>query len=333
MKKKQWKGIVTLCSLILISSPFMSQAADSDSSDDSTTTTDAYVGGGTVDKSSDFILQAMINNVEPKFIQLEYTDESTGLTIPYNLYIPDHYDPHKSYPLITFIADSSVVGEDTTAPLEQGWGGLIWATDTEQQKHPSFVLVPEYPETTVGDSYVTTDYVDLTPRMIQSIVDTYSIDTDRLYVTGQSMGCMMFLDLTAEYPDMFAAEMFVSGQWDIDILQPLETQKFFYIVSAGDDKASTGQAEVIDMFTDDGVPFSEGTWSAQLGMEDATAQVNELLSEGLPNNFVIFEKGTTLPDGTDEDTSEHMYSFDYAYKLERVRDWLFAQRKTPTVSE
>ncbi|MBD0384672.1 hypothetical protein ICC18_32040 [Paenibacillus sp. WST5] len=84
------------------------------------------MGGGAVDKSGDTVLQSMIANVEPKFQQFEYTDSETGKTLAYNLYIPDDYDPSKSYPMVLFIADSSVIGQDTTAPLKQGSGGGIW---------------------------------------------------------------------------------------------------------------------------------------------------------------------------------------------------------------
>jgi len=34
------------------------------------------------------------------------------------------------------------------------------------------------------------------------------------------------------------------------------------------------------------------------------------------------------PVGGGAGTSEHMYSFDYVYKIESVRDWLFAQVKS-----
>ena len=40
----------------------------------------------------------------------------------------------------------------------------------------------------------------------------------------------------------------------------------------------------------------------------------------------MFEKGSVVPEGMTVG-NEHMYSFDYAYKLESVRDWLFEQSK------
>lgn len=288
------------------------------------------MGGGAVDKSGDTVLQALIAEVEPKFQQFEYTDAETGLTVPYNLYVPENYDAAKSYPLVFFIADSSVVGQDTTAPLTQGYGALVWATDAEQAKHASFVLVPEYPEVIIDDhgSFTTTDYVELTVRLLDSVTESYSIDTNRLYATGQSMGGMTFLLLSAQHPDLFAAELFVSCQWDISALENLASQTFFYIAAAGDEKASAGQTEVEDMLASAGASYSTATWDATWSSAEFDAAVASILSEGNDINFATFELGTVLPEGVEVGTSEHMYSFDYAYKVEGVRDWLFTQVKT-----
>ncbi|MDE5652827.1 MAG: hypothetical protein K2I48_05065 [Muribaculaceae bacterium] len=50
-----------------------------------------------------------------------------------------------------------------------------------------------------------------------------------------------------------------------------------------------------------------------------------MLDKGAPINLINFESGTVLP--ADGKGSEHMYSFDYAYKIQAVRDWLFRQSK------
>ena len=36
--------------------------------------------------------KALVNTYTDKFEQLEYTDEETGLSITYNLYLPENYD-------------------------------------------------------------------------------------------------------------------------------------------------------------------------------------------------------------------------------------------------
>lgn len=67
----------------------------------------------------------MIAETVGKFKQLEYHDEETGKTMPYNLFVPEDYDESKSYPMIMFIGDASTVSPDVTVPLTQGYGGII----------------------------------------------------------------------------------------------------------------------------------------------------------------------------------------------------------------
>lgn len=286
-------------------------------------------GGGAVDKSSDTELQTLISDVEGDFEQLEFTDPDTGETLSYNLYTPENYDSSKSYPLVVFVADSSVVGGDTTAPLTQGYGGLIWASEEEQAQNESFVLVPQYPDVIIDDhgSFTTTEYVEMTKRLIDSVSSDYSINQNRLYGTGQSMGCMTLMYLSAAYPDLFAGQLFVSGQWDVSTLEPLADQNFFYIAAEGDEKASTGQEELLTTLENSGASISTTTLDATWSAEESDSAIENLISEGNDINFATFELGTVLPEGVEVGTSEHMYSFDYAYKLDAVRDWLFEQVK------
>ena len=281
--------------------------------------------GGGVDKSADVELQSMIAEVAPKLQLMTY--EENGTTLQYQLYIPDSYDPEESYPLIQFIPDSSVVGKGADAVLTQGWGGLIWATEAEQAKHHAFVVVPVFTETVVTDNGDHSEQIDLAMRMLESLTEEYSIDKSRIYTTGQSMGGMTSFYLSTAYPDFFAAYLFVGCQWDVSVLKGLEEKPFFYIVSAGDPKASAGQAELLEIFEADGASYSHSEWGAQdVGQNE---MVETMLSEGNSANFVTFKEGTTLAEGQTAmmGAGEHMTSFDYAYKIEAVRDWLFEQTK------
>ena len=286
------------------------------------------MGGGT-DKSSDTELQTMIAEVAPKFQLLTYEDTETGTSLQYQLYVPENYDETQSYPLIQFIPDSSVVGGGTDAVLTQGWGGLIWATEAEQAKHPAFVVVPVFTETIVDDNWNHSSQIEVALRMLQSLTETYAIDTNRIYTTGQSMGGMTSFYLNVTYPDFFTASLFVGSQWDVNVLNVLEDKDFFYIVSAGDPKASAGQSELMTLFDADNAAYSHAEWSAQDAAEAQNAAVADLLSEGNRANFITFTEGTTLSEGQTAmaGAGEHMTSFDYAYKIEAVRDWLFAQSK------
>ncbi|MBS7668523.1 hypothetical protein [Croceicoccus gelatinilyticus] len=284
-------------------------------------------GGGSIDKSGDAQLQSLIADVKPKFAQFAYEDAETGLTLPYNLYTPADAETAGPLPLVFFIADASVVGKDVTAPLEQGLGGLIWASDEEQAKHPAYVLVPEFPNVVIDDHGALTvnEYQDVARRLVLDVAAKVGADKDRLYATGQSMGCMMLLLMSANYPDLFARELFVSGQWDVSKLSALGDQDFFYVVAEGDPKASAGQDELYEALTSEGVTIPRATFDAGWSEAEVAEAVSALTEKTSGPKFVMFKEDTVLPEGTSAPggAGEHMYSFDPAYRLTAVRDWLF----------
>ncbi len=284
--------------------------------------------GGSADKSSDEELAGLIAETAEKFSELDYQDSETGMSFSYNLFVPEAYDESQEYPLVLFITDSSLVGRETSAALTQGYGALVWASEEDQAKHPCFVAAPMYPENILQAEDGVTDYVPATLHLLEELEQTYRIDTDRLYITGQSMGCMAALYLNGTCPDLFAASLYVDGQWGTEILAPLEEQAFFYFAAEGDSRAFAGMANVKDMFDEDGIPYSETILNAKDSAEVIAEGIENLIAEGNAANFVSWEEGSVLPeDFGSAGGNEHMYSFDHAYKISAVRDWLFEQTK------
>ena len=281
--------------------------------------------GGGMTVANDPDIQAVLDENAEKFEQKTFTDPDTGAVLEYSLYLPDGCQDMENCPLLMFIPDSTGAGKSAKEIVEQYYGAAVWVTEEEQEKHPCFVMVPAFTEAVVDDNWNVSGQVETAVKLIRELQETYPVDGNRLYTTGQSMGCMTSLYLSIKYPDLFAAAMFVSGQWDISVLKPLENQKFFYITAGGDAKASGGQDEVMTMFDADGVPYSYGTWNAQSSAEEQTASVNALIQEGLDANMIRFETGSVFKEG--ESGMEHMASFNYGYRLSAVRDWLFEQSK------
>jgi len=228
------------------------------------------------------------------FEQVEYTDDETGLTVTYNIYLPEDYDESEEYPMVVFIADSSCAGDDATASLTQGRGALVWASEEWQSANQSIVLVPSYPETILDDQngYSTTEYVELTKRLIDDVAEEYAVDTDRIYGTGQSMGCMTTLILASEYPDLYAACMFVDGQWDVSTLSSLENQTFIYFAAEDDTNAYNGMQEVMTMFDEDGADYTYAQWDGTWTPDELSAATSELLSGDTNAYFVSWKTGT-----------------------------------------
>lgn len=282
-------------------------------------------GGAAPDKSNDTQLQTLLAETVDKFIQQEYKDSQTGNSMSYNLFIPEGYDKNKKYPLVLFIADASTAKKDVKVPLTQGYGGVIWASANDQAKNPCFVLVPQYSKTAVNDNFETSDEVEMTIRLLNSITGQYNIDKDRLYTTGQSMGGMMSMYFNIAHPDLFAASIFVGCQWDTSKMQNFAKDNFFYIVAAGDEKAPKGMAALKTVLENEGAKIATAEWSAKLPQAEQETEVQKLLDKGEHINFVTFTLGSVLPESGKG--NEHMNSFDYAYKLDGVRNWLFEQKK------
>lgn len=278
-------------------------------------------GGPVIDKSGDAVLQAMIKTEVPEFRQLVYDDTVTGKKLHYNLFIPQNTDAGKDYPLVLFMADASTPGTDVIRPLIQGYGALVWATEEWQKRHPCYVLVPQYSGVAVNDAYEHTDEVDIVMRLVKEIAREKNIDSNRLYTTGQSMGGMISMYFNVTYPDVFAASIFVDCHWDSRTFPELVKHKFTFITAgkAGTFDALETAARI------DGVRYEYEEWSAKLPQQEQDRLAFEELAKGAPINIINFASKTVLP--SDGKGSEHMYSFDYAYRLTPVREWLFRQSK------
>lgn len=278
-------------------------------------------GGPVIDKTGDAVLQAMIQAEVPEFKQQIYNDTVAGKSLHYNLFIPKNVDEEKSYPLVLFMADASTPGTDVTRPLTQGYGALVWATKEWQSEHPCYILVPQYSGVAVNDEYEHTDEVDMVMRLVKNIAKEKNIDPNRLYTTGQSMGGMISMYFNVTYPDVFAASIFVDCHWDSATFPELVKHKFTFITAG---KAGTFDA-LEAAAKEAGIKYEYEEWSAKLPQEEQDRLASEELAKGAPINIINFTSKTVLP--ADGKGSEHMYSFDYAYRLTPVREWLFRQSR------
>ena len=278
-----------------------------------------------INKDSDSVFVALKQEALGKFKQLTFNDEQTGKTMEYNLLVPEGAENGQKFPLVLFMADASTAGKEVTAPLTQGYGALEFASDRDQQKHPSFVLVPQYTDWAVQDDWSTTDEVEMTIRLLDAVCKEYNVDTNRLYTTGQSMGGMMSFYFNITHPDIFAASLFVSSQWDTSKMQDFGNKHFFYIVAGGDQKASGGMRDLAKVLKDNDARVDSASWSAKLPSSEQEKLAEELIARGGNVNFIKWEAGSVLPETGR--AMEHMASFDYGYKIAAVRDWLFRQSK------
>ena len=103
----------------------------------------------------------------------------------YGLFTPVNYNTNKSYPLLVYLHGYT----DTTS-----WD-LGWYQESFQAENPCFVLTPKNPggprdSTSWGDSWqgFYTDAIKKTLEVFDSLIVNYTINTNRLYIYGASMG-------------------------------------------------------------------------------------------------------------------------------------------------
>ena len=253
--------LIVVVVIVLVFTVFKKKSSNEnkDSETDSSTdeSTDKGKGEDKDDSTQsvlDTVPQEEMDKARSAFKQFTYTDSvNSDYVLNYNLFIPENYTTEKKYPLIIFIHDASLVGSNNTNnTIMKSVGGPIWATDREQKKHQSFVLAPQYNEIVIDDNngkYSKSEYINVTVRLIQNITGNYSINTDRIYSTGQSMGTMTTLYLLANYQNLLAGGIVVDGQWRLDELQGLTNATFTYFAEGGDEKAFKGQTEVKEYLT------------------------------------------------------------------------------------
>ena len=275
----------------------------------------------------DTIPSEEFDRARKSFNQYNYTDiEDSSKILFYNLFIPEDLSNNEKYPLILFISDKSLVGKETTAPLTETVGGPIWATETVQKKHKCFVLVPQYNEEVVDGTWKKSEYLNVTLNLISKLEEKYSIDPNRIYGTGQSMGAMATLFLLANN-DIFAAGLIADGHWLIDELKGLINATFTFCAAEGDLNPFNSQNEVKEYFDNNTIKYgSLNSINARNKVEILNNDTKQMYNLGYKQNFISYDKGSVLPPHS-RSKDEHMASFKYTYRIEAVRDWIFEQIK------
>ena len=269
-----------------------------------------------------------------KFQQLSFQDNATGIDLPYNLFVPKDYDSTKKYPLVLFMHDASVTGREVTATLTQGLGAVVWASDYEQQKHPCFVLAPQYATTIANDKSEASPALDATVNLIASLQKQYSIDADRIYTTGQSGGCMASIALNIKYPELFAASYLCSGQWEPTVTAPLAKMNIWISVAEGDMRAYPGMNAITEFLQGKGATVTKEYISARSTDEQLDFKVKEMLAKHANINYLVLSD--VIPkalEGQMRGAPDHMCSWLTTYSIEAIRDWLFSQRKGISLSD
>ena len=272
-----------------------------------------------------------VNRVFDDFQHFEYRDEATGKTVRYNLFAPRNRRAGQRYPLVLFMHDAGVTGSNVEATLYQGDGAIAWARPEAQSRNPCFVLAPQFDEIIADDDNRTSGYLDATINLVRQLTSDLPIDENRIYTTGQSGGGMMSIAMNIKYPDFFAASYLVACQWNADLItQNMAGVKWWITVSQDDAKAYPGQTAIVEKLAEYGARVARGEWNAQWTPAEFLAAFRRMDARGANINFVSFTKGSVFKTEAQANAggaSGHTATWQYAYDIAPVREWIFRQRR------
>ncbi len=138
-----------------------------------------------------------------------------GRRLPYRLFLPPNYDPATNYPMVLFWHGAGGMGTDNQGQLIDTTAQYVFLNATNMARHPCFFLAPQIPAPSGTYDPMTywLVYHDLAAELLGRLQSEFSIDPERLYVTGLSMGGMVSWAMLARFPDLFAAGVPVCGSW------------------------------------------------------------------------------------------------------------------------
>ncbi len=144
--------------------------------------------------------------IAEKFI--DYSLLTDTLNIKARLFIPEAYSDQEKYPVVITLHGIGECGDDNIKHIFYNNLATTWGTDYFQSEHPCFIFSPQCP---TGQNWTTTDVYLSVMELLDSLKRSYSIDEDRLYLTGLSLGGIGTWNYLKIEPELYAAAVPVCG--------------------------------------------------------------------------------------------------------------------------
>ncbi|WP_228275768.1 carboxylesterase family protein [Gracilibacillus oryzae] len=225
-------------------------------------------------------------------MQLQKEFRQDHFYFPYLLHIPDQ--PRKSeeqkLPLIFFLHGAGERGTDLE--LVKNIGILKFIDDKDD--FPFIVVAPQ-----CQDGSYWTEALDGLVALLKKIVMDYSVDTNRIYLTGLSMGGIGAWNLALKHPHLFAALVPVCGS----VLLPEHRRSEFKQLVAPENLWSS-----MDVLKDMPVWAFHGDRDEVVPM-DETVQLIEYLKKCNNNVHLTIYPGVGHDSWTPAYQTEHLYTW------------------------
>lgn len=149
----------------------------------------------------------------PSYQKKVFKDSKSGKELKYCLYLPEDYSTSKKYPVLLFMHGVGCVGNDYISatygikPVFENNGDIVKS---------AIIVAPQAPDSN-GYWPIHQSFNDengwgaIAMRLLLDIEKNYSCDTNRIYITGNSMGGHGTWNIIENYGDHFAAAIPICG--------------------------------------------------------------------------------------------------------------------------
>jgi predicted peptidase len=136
------------------------------------------------------------------------TSVQKAVRSPYLLFLPQGYgqDAQRRWPLILFLHGAGERGDDLDLVRRHGIAKVV-------EQHPELPFVAVSPQCPADSTWMTES--DAVLALLDDVMARCAVDSERLYLTGMSMGGYGTWYLATLYPDRFAAIAPIcgGGEW------------------------------------------------------------------------------------------------------------------------
>ncbi len=149
----------------------------------------------------------------PGLYQLEVPGLPGDPPVPYLVQTPPEYDPHRRYPTIL-----TLHGAATSAEHQIDWWAGAWTEEGwragQATRHGYIVVAPMWTREHQNKYEYSAREHAAVLNCLRDACRRFAIDTDRVFITGHSMGGDAAWDLALAHPDLWAGAIPIVGKTD-----------------------------------------------------------------------------------------------------------------------
>ena len=161
----------------------------------------------------------------PKFKSGTYTKD--GSALKYRYYLPENYDSSVSYPVVMFLHGETRKGNDNEQQLYNAQD--LFDKVIEQESTNPCILVA--PQCSADNSW--TDLSDMIDGVVNDIQNQYSVNSEKIYISGYSEGTEGCYKVVSDNPDKYAGIIAIAGKGDTTSAQAIAKNNTGVMIFAG----------------------------------------------------------------------------------------------------